>query len=262
MDSSDLKPPADPIPLVGTIALMATTVAGFFILVGPTGFPTDAILTRFALSASQPWNLAGYWMLHLGLFHLVSNLVGLLAIGLVLEKVLGSSDYWLIFGLGAATSGIVYLVVSPSASLAGASGGIAALIAASMMVKPLETIRNLAVGAVLVALILQPLLVLTVENSLHSIQRQKDSLQPQIEQAHQNNRPTQERQLQEQFNQLDSSQKTIQTSALQDYYKPAIWLPHAIGALAGSLFILRFRPKAIQPTLNAIHGYLGKKEKK
>jgi len=94
--------------------------------------------------------------LHSDLSHLISNMFVLLIFGLVLEKEIGCRNYLLVFFMGAFfgdfLSSLVYPVSIPSI---GASGGIFALITATMLIKPvpMEGFMPLPLGVIAIGYI-------------------------------------------------------------------------------------------------------------
>jgi len=84
---------------------------------------------------SEYWRLLGAAFLHIGVLHLVGNLLSLAVVGPPLERVLGAWQFLAVYLLGALGGSVaVYLFGSPYGAVAGASGAIFGLFAATLLV--------------------------------------------------------------------------------------------------------------------------------
>jgi hypothetical protein len=97
------------------------------------GFTNLLILNQ--LSFSQPWRFLTSIFLHGSLIHLTYNLFALILFGLILEKLIGSKKFLIIFFL----SGIFASLISVNFynSSLGASGAIFGIIGTLAVIKPL-----------------------------------------------------------------------------------------------------------------------------
>jgi membrane associated rhomboid family serine protease len=74
--------------------------------------------------------LFSHMFVHANLFHLASNLLGIVIIGRWMEIQYGSLRYFLLFYISALVAGMAQAVYAPGYPLVGASGGLFALLAA------------------------------------------------------------------------------------------------------------------------------------
>ena len=89
---------------------------------------------RVALDAEY-WRLIGAAFLHIGLLHLAGNMLSLALVGPALERVFGAWRFLAIYLAGAFGGSVaVYLFGSPYGAVAGASGAIFGLFAATLVV--------------------------------------------------------------------------------------------------------------------------------
>jgi membrane associated rhomboid family serine protease len=89
------------------------------------------------------WRLLGAAFLHIGPLHLIVNMLALAIVGPGLERVFGAWRYLSVYLLGALGGSVaVYLFDSPYGAVAGASGAIYGLFAATLIV-----LRNLGLDA-------------------------------------------------------------------------------------------------------------------
>lgn len=72
----------------------------------------------------DPWTLIGSILLHYGLLHLLFNLVGLLALGTVLESLMGAGWIWLLFFAAGISGSSLSLEMTPRVASVGASGAV------------------------------------------------------------------------------------------------------------------------------------------
>jgi membrane associated rhomboid family serine protease len=94
----------------------------------------DLVPVRVAMDAEY-WRLLGAAFLHIGPLHLVVNMLALAVVGPGLERVFGTWRYLAVYLLGALGGSVaVYLFGSPFDAVAGASGAVFGLFAATLVV--------------------------------------------------------------------------------------------------------------------------------
>jgi membrane associated rhomboid family serine protease len=121
--------------VVAFVVTVATAPAG---LTGNTGSrlfdELELVPIRIAVDGEY-WRLLGSAFLHIGLLHLAGNLLALAIVGPALERVFGWWRFlaiYLVSALGGSVA--VYLFGSPFGAVAGASGAIYGLFAATLIV--------------------------------------------------------------------------------------------------------------------------------
>ncbi len=125
--------------LVVTVVLLAVFI--FEVAIGAVGneralVPLGALRTR-GWSAADWWRILTFSFLHLTWWHLAVNTVGLLWLGGIVERRLGSAAFAAIFVGGAAASGAAGMLLGaylPTTGIViGASGVVCGLLAAALM---------------------------------------------------------------------------------------------------------------------------------
>jgi rhomboid protease GluP len=119
-----------------TLLLVAANIT-LFIIMSISGVdllqPTvDDLLSwggnlRATVIAGEWWRLATCWFIHIGFIHLLMNMYALMVVGLLLEPLIGSirfSFIYIITGLAASTSTILFTQYSVSAGASGAIFGL------------------------------------------------------------------------------------------------------------------------------------------
>jgi rhomboid-like protein len=97
-------------------------------------------LYSFATNAFEPYQIVTHMFLHGGLGHIFFNMFGLFMFGRVLESVLGSRKFFILYflsGLGAAALQLfVYYLQDAPAIMIGASGAVLGILAAFAVMFP------------------------------------------------------------------------------------------------------------------------------
>ena len=95
-------------------------------------------LEQFALVSSkifsQPWSLVTYIFIHGSASHIFSNLFSLILFGLVLEKIIGSKNFLIVFFSAGVTSGMASMFFYNS--VIGASGAIFGILGVLAVTRP------------------------------------------------------------------------------------------------------------------------------
>jgi membrane associated rhomboid family serine protease len=127
----------------GTLGLVIVLAAVFILetALGAAGseralVPLGALRTR-GWSAADWWRILTFSFLHLTWLHLATSAVGLLWLGGIVERRLGSAAFAAIVAAGAAASGTAGMLLGPflqtTGIAIGASGGVFGLLAAALM---------------------------------------------------------------------------------------------------------------------------------
>jgi membrane associated rhomboid family serine protease len=124
--------------LLNVVAFLVTalTAAGGF--TGNTGsrlFDELELVPLRVAADGQYWRLVGAAFLHIGVWHLLGNMLSLAIVGPALERVFGPWRFLAVYLVGALGGSVaVYLFGSPYRAVAGASGAIFGLFAATLLV--------------------------------------------------------------------------------------------------------------------------------
>jgi membrane associated rhomboid family serine protease len=117
------------------IITAATSPGGFARNTNSTLFTTLDLVPYRVAAFGEYWRLVGAAFLHIGLLHLLVNMIALGFVGPALERVFGHWRFtalYLLSALGGSVS--VYLFDEPLSAVAGASGAIYGLFAATVVV--------------------------------------------------------------------------------------------------------------------------------
>jgi len=105
---------------------------------GIPGFTETFVLNQKAISNFQIWRFVTAIFLHGGIIHLAYNLFALLLFGLILEKLIGSKKFLIVF----LTSGILANIIGVNfySSSLGASGAIYGILGCITILNPMMTV--------------------------------------------------------------------------------------------------------------------------
>jgi membrane associated rhomboid family serine protease len=112
-----------------------TSPGGFTGNIGSKLFDQLELVPLRVAADGQYWRLIGAAFLHIGLLHLAGNMISLAIVGPALERVFGAWRFLSVYLIGALGGSVaVYLFGSPYGAVAGASGAIFGLFAATLIV--------------------------------------------------------------------------------------------------------------------------------
>lgn len=146
-----------------TLLLIGITIAAYFALSGGLPYIPDGLVNAFGFSLYSPLGLITYPFVHIGLNHLVGNVLFLLVVGAFAERRLRAVDFYSIYLLSAAYSALAFGLIEPNTVLVGASAAIAGLMVAAFLMD----LRR-AVVAVLFTMLFAGYFVMPAFNALVS----------------------------------------------------------------------------------------------
>jgi membrane associated rhomboid family serine protease len=116
-----------------TLLISIVIVIVFLLQIAFEGMTEYFLLDSTELIA-RPWILITSMFLHGGITHLIYNLLALVIFGLILENIIGTRRFWILYFAGGIIAGIAAAILYP-ASL-GASGAIFAVLGTLAVLRP------------------------------------------------------------------------------------------------------------------------------
>jgi rhomboid protease GluP len=123
-----------------TVALIAANLCAALVVFIRWGTTSDlgALIqaganVKAAVEHGELWRLASYMFLHVGLLHLGINVYGLWVLGRLLEQMVGSLRFFVIYVGSGLAGGVASYLVGGSATSIGASGAVFGLLAAAVV---------------------------------------------------------------------------------------------------------------------------------
>ena len=154
----DDNPFTQPVKPIVTWCLIAANLAVFFYEVGANQLAVERLIDTFSLTpaafigdiGARGWvpsvaTLVTYQFFHADLFHLLGNMIFLWVFGDDIERALGRLRYLAFYLLAGAVGGLVFVANDPHSKieLIGASGAIAGVVIAYVMLRPCAKITVL-----------------------------------------------------------------------------------------------------------------------
>jgi len=165
-----------------TIVLLLLLIFSYLIFSGGNLFIDKDILITFAFSLGQPLNLLSYMLMHMSIWHLVVNIIGLIAFAAIVEKTLSSKDVVAIFVFSGALTVVAFAIFNPHTALMGASAGVSGLMATALILDVKKALAGLAI-LVIVFLLIFPAVTNVVEQNESVLTEQKTELEQNLQQA-------------------------------------------------------------------------------
>lgn len=119
--------------------------------------PDDYIRTLGFQLYSQPLGFLPHMFIHVGILHLIGNLLPLVFFALLLESALSSIDVLLIFFSSGIVSGFLFSLLNTNSYLVGASAAISGLMAGATALKPKKALVLLICLPLVLMLLFFPL---------------------------------------------------------------------------------------------------------
>ena len=163
-----------------TVLLAILILVPYFQLSGGLLYLSDEVLSSLSFSSNpEPQNFLTHLFAHVGIQHLLGNLLPLLLFGLVLEGVLAGLDVIFIFLISGILSSVLFTVLNPGVILVGASTGVAGLMAAATALKPKKSLALLVLVPLLL-LVSVPTAEFFSQRQLAGLEEQKTMLAEEI----------------------------------------------------------------------------------
>jgi membrane associated rhomboid family serine protease len=237
-----------------TVALSVAILVLYWMLAADTPYITDENLGDFALTQSHPFSIVSHLFIHVGIYHLIGNLIPLIFFGLALEMALGSIDVALIFLLSGTLSSLLFAVLNPGIPLIGASAGISGMLAAVLLTKPKTALALLIATPILVSLVFFPVADIASKYYEEKIIEQKIIAEENLQQAiEQNQSPQIISQINRTLVQTDEKIDITFQGKEREEKTPTDFLVHIYGAIIGGFYIYFMKRKHLK---NAEHEFV------
>jgi membrane associated rhomboid family serine protease len=229
---------------IGTTFLAVALIISYFVLAGSAFYIDSPSLELLSVSRSLPApGLLSHLFVHVGLEHLVGNIIPLIAFGLLLELESSALELLLVFFFSGLAGGVAFIALNPSSALAGASAGVSGLMGAAVMLAPRRTLLFVAaIMPLLVYILLLPALRYGVELQDSNAREQA---QYYAEQASAFSKQGQYAQAEDALSR--QRQALIQSDAIssgrqRESQAPSDLAVHLVGAVLGAAVIYGLRP--------------------
>ncbi len=133
-----------------TILLSSSIVLVYYFLQEALFVPYPLIL-RYGLQISNPLSYLTYAFVHVGVHHLISNVLALIPLAYFLEKRV-DYDVLGVFFVSSALGGLTFALLSPQTILVGCSAGVFGVFGALFLVDPRKFLVAMVISTLLIAI--------------------------------------------------------------------------------------------------------------
>ncbi len=232
---------------LGTIALSVAMLASYFALSSETAYITEANLDQLALNPQNPISVVTHLFIHVGIFHLLGNLLPLMAFAFVLEMVLLSWDIVAIFLISGTISSLLFALGNPGVPLIGASAGISGLLSATVLTKPKAALVLLVLTPILIQAVLFPGAQFATLAYQSSLEESRQELGEELVQAVELNKtPEIITQINRTLVQTEEKIEITSVGKEREEKTPTDFMVHLYGAITGAFYVYFLKRKSLK----------------
>jgi membrane associated rhomboid family serine protease len=237
----------------GSLFLGGMAVLLYLALSRGTFYIPDAELGGLAFHLGNPLAIVSHLFVHVGVLHLVGNLVPLLAFALVLERHTSAFDAVAVFLFGGALSAVVFSLLNPGTALVGASAAIASLMGALAALRPRESAVLLLVLPLLVTYVAVPTAASLQQKQEVQLVQAAQTLQQNVTTLVVQNRTQEAVQVNQTLQQVTQQVAITQKGKERERITPTDFLVHAYGAAFGIVYLYLFRRRKLSEGMAQYH---------
>lgn len=232
-----------------TLLLALAVVFPYYLLSHGTFYLADEELDTLSFGTkASPENYFTHLFTHVGLQHLIANLLPLLLFGLVFEAVAGGAHLLAVFLLSGILSSLVFTFFNPLVVLVGASTGVSGLMVAATVLKPKKGLVLLV--ATFVLLSLSPVLVAAYNDfQIHKLAEEKSALAGEIESLVEQNETQAVLDKERALEEVETRLVQTTTGIARERETPTDLLIHLLGATFGGVYVFVFLRKKLDSGL-------------
>ena len=232
-----------------TIALSVTIVAVYFSLSrGTLYIPDEQLIGLSATMATSQIGMLTHIFMHVGILHLLGNLIPLIALGWVAESAIGTRDALAIFLVAGVVGGLAFTLINPTYYLVGASAGLSGLLAAAVLTRPGSSILAL-IAIPLVLMVLLPTASWAADAQKTALEQSSVQLSQQVQTLLAENRTAEAAQANASLQTVLEAKNITETGQAREAATPSDATVHVLGGLVGFSWLLAFRKDALREGL-------------
>ncbi len=245
-------PPAHFLKIPFATLLLAALVSGayFFLSKGAPYIPGENFFPFAAIAgADGQMGLAGLFshlFLHVGLQHLVGNVLPLLLFGALVELAVGSLDVAAIFLISGVLSGALFSFLNPATPLAGASAAISGLMGAALVSRPRQALVFLVATPLVLSFLFLPAVDFASEKYSEGVSQKAVSLNQTVQILVQQNRTEEAANVSKQLVEVQKQAQQIEAGAAREKESQTSLAVHLFGAILGVAYLYAFRRQALE----------------
>ena len=223
-----------------TLFLTLALVAVYAAFSNGTPYLQTSFLARYALGDSFAGGFT-HVFLHVGVLHLIGNLIPLIAFSLLLENILVGSDVIAIFVASGVFGGVLFSLLNPGAMLVGASAAISGVMAAAAALKPKQALVLLVGIPLAVAFLAVPLIDFSERAFERGLFERQAALENDVQVLVAQNKTVEASAANASLQAVSAQATQTVAGREREASTPTDFAVHAFGALAGVAFLWFFR---------------------
>ena len=234
-----------------TTLLVLVATAIYVFQSGGTYYMTNEAIQELSFQISHnPLGIVSHMFAHVGIIHLVGNLIPLILFGLVVEYALCSVDVLLIFFSSGIIASTLFSVLNANTILLGASAAISGLMSSSALLKPKKAIVLLLFTPLLVSYAAIPAFDYLSTSHTKELLIQTKSLEQNVSTLLKENKTEEAKQLNQTLQEVQKKTAISLVGRAREESTPTDWLVHAFGAVVGAAYLFLFRKRALGKGIN------------
>lgn len=234
-------------PPFGTFTLTLAILLTYWALSSNTPYIASASLRELALNSGNAYSIITHLFVHVGIFHLIGNLIPLILFGLALEGAILSIDVVLIFLMAGTGASLLFSIINPAIPLIGASAGISGVLSSVMLLRPKMALALLIATPLAISFVVFPALDFAGKFYDQNLAEKKVQLSNELTTAVKlNQTPKVIMQLNQTLQKTEKQIEITQQGKQREASTPSDFLVHVYGAIIGGLYILFFKRKALK----------------
>lgn len=219
------------------VVLCFLVLVGYCLLSGFNYYLSEDQLRNAALSASfLPLGLLTHFFAHVGLLHLVGNLVPLVIFAAICESRLKAREVLALFFFSGVLAASIFSLLQPGLLLVGASTGISGLIGAAIVMRPKLALFGVVASLVVVSVAF-PIITSSVATQNNQLALEAQTLSEKVEHLIANNEFEAALALNSSFAAVSQRHALLSEGIARDAATPSNYLVHIFGGLFGVLFV-------------------------
>lgn len=223
---------------IATLTLVAALASAYFYMSNALLYIPDSTVNSLAAgSPGSPLNLVSHLFVHVGIVHIVGNLLPLLAFGLVFELSATSVDLFAIFFSSGILASLLFSLLNQGVALVGASAGVSGLIGAAVSARPRLSLPLLLVVPLFFNLGLLPWLAKIPLQQQEMLFQQENKLAGEFQELVGQNRTEEAIVVEERIATVSANREAVARGVERESTTPADFLVHLSGVVVGVAYV-------------------------
>ncbi|MFH1779834.1 MAG: rhomboid family intramembrane serine protease [Candidatus Micrarchaeota archaeon] len=232
---------------LSALILSVLLLIPYFVFSQGTGFLPEEIVSKYSFNASSSFNNFFFHLFdHVGLQHLLGNLLVIVLFALILESVLSWLDVLLVFFSSGVLASLFFSFLNPATFLIGASAAAAGLMASALALRPKLSLVLLLLTPLLINFIVFPFVDYSINAQKHFLSSQETRFNQEVDVLVSQGRVSEANAVQQQVERVVEQKETVVVGVERQEETPTDFWVHVYGAVVGVGFLLLFKRKELR----------------